>query len=447
MLDSTASPSRVILIAAGLLLGSSVLAAELPECSPSSYRRFEVVDEDDQVSKIDPVAADPQPRWAADASQQPHDWQPLDPDRAHFAGPIPFVLPPEEASGEPFYNHNHQPDITWLPNGDLLAIWYSTERESGTELTVLASRLRAGRDQWDPSAEFFKAEERNMHGNSVFYDDETGILHHINGMGRKGATGWANLALLHRYSRDNGVTWSVARPISSGANYQLRHQVIAGMVRTSDGSLIQPCDATPGGQGPTAIHVSRDGGRTWSDPGGDIRGIHAGVEELENGRLLAFGRGQAIEDRMPMSISQDMGQTWEYLASPFPVIGSGQRLVLRRLQEGPLLFVSFTGQRNDTTGIPFADQAGNEFEGIGMFAALSYDEGETWPVRKLLTPGEGRYDGGAHHRWFVATPTRAEHGGYLAATQSPDGVVHLISSRLHYQFNLKWLETPSPAVP
>ena len=42
-------------------------------------------------------------------------------------------------------------------------------------------------------------------------------------------------------------------------------------------------------------------------------------------------------------------------------------------------------------------------------------------------------------RRCVATPTRAEHAGYLAATQPPDRVIHLISSRLHYRFNLPWL--------
>ena len=30
--------------------------------------------------------------------------------------------------------------------------------------------------------------------------------------------------------------------------------------------------------------------------------------------------------------------------------------------------------------------------------------------------------------------------GYLAITQTPDGVIHLISSRLHYRFNLAWLK-------
>lgn len=407
--------------------------------SASTYRHFRVTDRDDQVTAIEPIAADPLPLWARDVSQEPYDWSGGPPtDQPCFQPPIVFVIPPPEGSGEPFYQHNHQPDIAWLPNGDLMAIWYTTRREQGTELTVLASRLRAGSDQWEPASEFFKAADRNMHGNSLFHDGR-GTLHHMNGMGREGATGWEHLALLHRISRDNGVTWSVARPVSSGANYQRRHQVISGIKQTADGALIQPCDATPGGQGPTAIHISEDGGETWTDPGGDIRGIHAGVVELKDGRLLAFGRGQAIDGRMPISLSEDRGKTWAYQASDFPPIGGGQRLVLMRLHEGPLLLVSFTGERNDATSLEFLDSQGQTFRGVGMFAALSFDDGQTWPVRKLLTPGQGEYDGGAWTGAFTASPTRAEHGGYLAATQTPDGVIHLISSRLHYRFNLAWL--------
>ena len=37
-----------------------------------------------------------------------------------------------------------------------------------------------------------------------------------------------------------------------------------------------------------------------------------------------------------------MGRTWTYSASEFPPIGGNQRLVLMRLREGPLLFISFT---------------------------------------------------------------------------------------------------------
>jgi hypothetical protein len=341
-----------------------------------------------------------------------------------------------------------------LPNGDLLAIWYSTGSESGTELTVLAARLRAGADVWDPSSEFFKAVERNMHGSAIFQDGG-GTLYHINGMGPVGGRGWAKLALLMRTSHDNGQTWTT--PVAIGPRYKTRHQVIAGTLQTTDGTLIQCCDADPGPHGGTALHFSRDGGLTWEDPGdgqpspefkggssglGTVAGIHASVVELADGRLLALGRGDTIDERMPQSVSADSGRTWQYSASPFPPIGGGQRLVLRRLNEGPLLLVSFTsGNRLQPEANPmeFRDQQGQSVWGHGMFAAVSFDDGQTWPLRKLLTPGQGTWDGGAHTKTFAASPQRAEHAGYLAATQTPDDQIHLISSRLHYRFNLPWL--------
>lgn len=263
-----------------------------------------------------------------------------------------------------------------------------------------------------------------------------------------------------RASQDNGVTWTSPQAID--ARLIGRHQVISGTLLTSDGALIQNCDAVPGGNGGTALHISLDGGKTWNDPGegkpkptfidggtgkGTIAGIHAKVVELKDGRLLAFGRGDTINGRMPRSLSDDAGKTWTYHASPFPPIGGGQRLVLKRLQGGALLFVSFTsGNRSvpEANGMLFTDQEGNTFTGHGMYAAVSFDEGKTWPIRKLLTPGSGEWDGGAWTGEFTATPTRAEHAGYLAATQTPDGVIHLISSRLHYRFNLPWLVAGVP---
>lgn len=430
---------RIVVTLAVTGIFSSVCDARAEE--RTTYRRFTVQETDGRLVAATPEPDATPPRWARDVSQTPKDWG-AGPARQqpYFEGPIPFVVPPEDV-GEPYHGHNHQPAITWLANGDLLAIWYSTRGEKGPELTVLASRLRAGEQTWDPASEFFKAANRNMHGSSIFHDGR-GTVYHFNGLSPDGGGGWDRLALLMRTSTDNGVTWTA--PAMIGAQFTTRHQVIAGMIMTSGGVLIQPCDAAPTGNGGTALHVSGDGGKTWLDHGagkptprfvqdgegqGTIAGIHAGVVELQGGRLMALGRGDAIADSMPMSLSADMGKTWRYEASPFPPIGAGQRLALLRLREGAILLVSFA---------PGGDRGG--VSGQGMFAAVSFDEGRTWPARKLLTPGAGDYDGGAWTGRFQATPTRAEHAGYLAATQTPDGVIHLISSRLHYRFDLAWIE-------
>jgi hypothetical protein len=405
----------------------------------------------------DPLPAVLAPLVMSDVGQRACDWRessqvPL------FEEPIPFVREPLPDSGVPFFPHNHCPSITWCPNGDLLAVWFSTREERGREMTILGSRLRTGSREWERAAEFFKAPDRNMTGSSLFYDG-AGTIYYANGLEAAGC--WANLALVVRTSRDSGATWST--PAFANASHQPRNQVISGMSATREGWLIQPCDAVYGGNGGTAIHISRDGGLTWEDPGagtpkpdfgsgetgGTIAGIHAGVVQLEDGRLLAFGRGDSrlgddtnIGERMPRSLSDDMGRTWRYSASEFPPISGGQRLVLLRLREGPLLFVSFAdaSQVPEPKGLLVSDGEGGTFIGYGMFAALSDDEGESWPLKRLISgDGERRLEGGAWTGGFTMNATHAEPKGYLAATQTPDGVIHLISSRMHYRFNVAWL--------
>jgi len=371
-----------------------------------------------------------------------------------FAEPIVYVKKPL-CNNPQLYTHNHCPAITWCKNGDLLAIWFSTESESGTEMAIWASRLRAGNKDWDEASPFYKVPDRNMTGSSLFYDKDSGTLFHLNGMSAAGW--WKNMIVTLRTSTDNGSTWSKETIIAP--EHTMRHQVIAGMFKTKEGWLVQPCDAGPGGADGSAILVSKDNGKTWADPalnidtpkfeagnvGGTIAGIHTGVVQLKNGDFMAFGRANDIQNadgvkRMPMSISKDGGKTWTYSASEFPPISGGQRLVLRRLNEGAILLVSFTHHPLRVS----KDKAGMEINGkkvYGIYAAVSFDEGKTWPVKKLISDGKHRYmDGGAWTGAFIMDETNAEPRGYFAATQTPDNIIHLISSKNHYRFNLEWLK-------
>ncbi len=388
-------------------------------------------------------------------SRQKYNWE--TPSKApFFAEPLVYVNTPDCSSGVPFYKHNHCPAVSWCDNGDLLAIWFTCDEESGREMVILESRLKAGVTEWTEPREFFRVPDRNVTGSSLL--NNNGTLIHMNGMEAAGT--WETLAMVMRTSKDNGATWS--RPRMVAPEHARRHQVIAGSFVTKEGWLVQAADATPRSNGGTAFHLSKDNGLTWEDmektnpstfkagaSGGTIAGIHAGVVQLSDGRFMALGRGDGIVDRnglerMPMSISEDNGRTWTYSASEFPPIDGGQRLVLMRLREGPLLLISFTNHpfrlKNGLNGMTFKDKDGNEYTGYGMYAALSFDEGKTWPVKKLLTDGKSRFmDGGAWTGFFDMDSTHAEPRGYLAATQSPDQVIHLLSSRNHYRFNLSWL--------
>ncbi|MBO4605306.1 MAG: SUMF1/EgtB/PvdO family nonheme iron enzyme [Bacteroidales bacterium] len=387
---------------------------------------FRVVECETVLSYSEPSTA--VPANMRNVSQTKHNWGSPSND-PFFLEPIPFVVAPTD--GTPFYSHNHQPAVTWCDNGDLLAVWFTTVEENGREMEVVGSRLRKGATAWEPASTFFKVPDRNMTGSALCRLAD-GTLLHMNGVANSGD--WQNLALCVRRSTDNGATWS--KPVLPEPNHGVRHQVIAGPIILSDGSIGLCCDGTADGSGPTSFHLSSDNGFTWADQwngkrpvfgvgetGNSIAGIHAGVVELKDGSLMAFGRGLNLagSGKTPMSVSTDMGHNWTFSLTDWPLIGSGQRQVLLRLQEGPIMFATFTSN--------------------GMTVYLSEDEGKTWSAGKLLTDGKSRtLDGGAFTGTFTMDATHAEPKGYFCGTQTPDGTIHLLSSRIHYRFNLAWIK-------
>ena len=377
------------------------------------------------------------------------------PDTPYFSEPIPFVRIPDDSNGPLFSRHNHVPAIVECPNGDMFAAWYSCVTERGRELTVAASRLRFGEAEWEPAEPFWGPPDRNNHATSL-WRNENGRIYHFNGL--SAAATWGPLALVMRYSDDNGATWSKPRFISP--EHRLRHMPIASVFRRQDGSILLACDAVSGGNGGTAVWISEDDAETWFDPGagqpipefaagksgGWIAGIHAAVVELSDGRLMAYGRGDTIDERMPKSVSEDSGKTWHYSASLFPPVSGGQRCVFVKLKEGPIFLASFTGSRKTPETMPLVDESGNERLVTGLFGALSYDDGETWShIRLISDDGPDKEIETMDGHPFTMGLNNAEPGGYLAACQGQNGIIHLISSKQHYRFNYAWLKESPPS--
>lgn len=401
-----------------------------------------------------PLPEPPAARWARDVRQTSAAITTS--DAPLFLEPRTYTRIPVDANGPLFITHNHCPSVTACPNGDLLAIWFTTVMERGREMVIAGARLRRGAAEWEEPDVFFQVADRNLTGSALWWDGEK-TLYHVNGIGV--GDDYKNLALALRTSTDNGASWSEPRLI--GPEFQPRHQVIDTLWRTRAGEMVLACDSTSSPKGGTAIFVSRDHGMTWTDPGAGqpqpkfaeggegawIAGIHGGMVELNDGRWLALGRNDSINGRMPASISADQGRTWHYAATEFDPIDGAQRLELLRLREGALLLVSFAKQ------LAQRDAAGNSYSGRGMFAAVSFDDGKTWPVKKLITPGDRRrvLDAPCNRRWGEAFSVldydQAEGRGYLTGTQSADGMIHILSSGTHYSFNLAWLKTPPPPRP
>jgi hypothetical protein len=167
-----------------------------------------------------------------------------------------------------------------------------------------------------------------------------------------------------------------------------------------------------------------------------------------------------------MSLSKDGGRTWTYGISDLPAITSSQRMTMKRLKEGPILLCAFTDRlvrekaeeigkvglntvkspksvvrtESERDGLMVSDGRGGEFKGYGLYAALSWDEGKTWPVKRIVISENPPAtilgtDGGVQK----VDARHAEPNGYLASVQGADGCIHLISSRNYYKFNLAWL--------
>jgi sulfatase modifying factor 1 len=101
-----------------------------------------------ELPKTEALPAPEPELWAQNVSQQPHNWSNgPDPKKPYFKGPRQYVNIPPNSNGPLFSRHNHQPAIAPCPDGDLLAIWYTTTSEKSRVLAVAAARLGCARSQ------------------------------------------------------------------------------------------------------------------------------------------------------------------------------------------------------------------------------------------------------------------------------------------------------------
>ena len=192
----------------------------------------------------------------------------------------------------------------------------------------------------------------------------------------------------------------------------------------------------------------------WTDP--------------DTGRLFHFqgvgshpNQGHQV---LAMRTSDDSGASW----TPPRVINHDRSMwnphVVMRSREGHLIVTSDYNFDQPMWGRIIVSRDGGESwrEPPGKIhgqhcGIVQLDDGrlmavgrDNWNAEHVATPGLGlpistSDDGGGNTGRFISDATFAEPRGYLQATQTPDGVIHLVSSRLHYQFNLAWLKTPTPA--
>ena len=321
--------------------------------------------------------------------------------------------------------HNHSPALIACPNGDMLAIYYTSVSETDPNVALIAMRLRLGSDQWNMPNMFLDFPDIDDASPLAWCDGDTlRLFWGANKLSYGFPFHWIN-------STDNGSTWSYVHfPIFETLLGGYSGQPINSAFRDNKGYWHIATDAI-GAQ--SVLWLSTNNGKTWRDPGGRTGGRHTTFALLNNGKILGMGgKSSNINGFMPESISDNKGKTWKIIQSPFPPLGSNQRPTMIKLHDGKLLFAGDLERKDGYQPKGYHQK--------GAFAALSSDDGKTWRIKRI--PGVQPHE----------DPQRAkEMGGgtlgYAVARQAPNGVIHLITSMntpcVEFAFNEAWILAPS----
>lgn len=314
----------------------------------------------------------------------------------------------------------HNSAIQVLANGDLLAAYYNTpNKEDDPDQTVMIMRRRAGAEDWD-MPEPWPAFADAACAAPVFWNDH-GHLWLFWGFPRLiGAPPFA-----YTTSNDNGATWApIQFPHFIAPIGRYVSQPINSIVRAKDGTIYIPTDSTgrdaDGNGSISVVWATHDDGKTWYDTGGRTAGRHTTIVMAKNGDILGFGgKNSEIDGHMPLATSSDGGKTWQKSKTSFDELLSGERPSVIRLASGRLFFVADYNPSHQ-----------KHIHKDGAYVALSSDDGKTWKQKRL--------------------PSDILTVGYVTATQGPNGVIHIVTSKNtvndEIELNEAWILSDAPAV-
>ncbi len=355
-----------------------------------------------------------------------------DPKTPYFTVRFAMPVPPENTTNNfaaltgmdpKVFTHNHSPGFEILPNGDALAVWFSTppgEAESATTTTFAQARLRYGSEEWDLPELFLDFKNLN---------DQSGLLWKQGNKiwffgGGRGFSDWVPFKIAT--SVDNGATWALSLPQLDRPAEHFEAQPITSAFQGPGNRISFAMD---GSGASSFLWHSEDDGVHWQQMEGRTGGRHSTIVPLDDhGDLLSLGgKNASTNGWSPENHSTNWGATWSLSTpSPFPPLGSAQRPSLIKLADGNLFFTSDAFLNKANRPPPEGWMSGN-----GAFVAISTNSGASWRIKTL--PVQLRN----HDRGTNGTL------GYVTARQAPNGVIHVLTTEtqpcLDYEMNEAWI--------
>lgn len=291
--------------------------------------------------------------------------------------PIQRIFGPETRTGP----YKHPAAIAELQNGDLYLVYYGGEGEYAVDTGVFGARLRKGSSRWSKPVRIAHDPFRSL-GNPVIWQAPDGLVW-LFYVVRWGDT-WSTSRIQGKVSRDGARTWSDSFVVSEVEGMMVRCKPIV----LASGDYLLPVYHETGndpervGADTTSRFLRWDRQRRQWVQLGVIRSkkgnLQPSVVELAPNHLLAFcrragGYEPVTDGYVVQAESRDGGKTWtEGVNSAFP--NPNAAVDLLKLRNGHLLFV-YNDSMNERTPLT---------------AALSLDNGRTWPYKRNIA--EGPYD-------------------------------------------------------
>lgn len=344
--------------------------------------------------------------------------------RNNHMGTLEAVLPPGGHATA------HAPTMIELDNGDLLCAWFAGSFEGSADISIVCSRLPKGAPKWDEPIVLSRDPERSEQNPSLFAAPNgeiwamyTAQLARIEGKDNMQFTS----VVRRQISFDGAHTWQAPEVMFPQRGSFCRQPIQS----LSNGRWIfstwQCSDSASGlAADPTVFQVSEDHGRTWRPvamPNSNGR-VHANVVELGSGKLIAFMRSR-FADNIYSSRSDDFGDHW---TSPEPTtLPNNNASISAILLASGRIAIAYNPTRAAIPGSGAAVWPGLR---CPVAVALSEDAGKTFPLIRIMEPGEG----------FVGTENSTNNMTYEYPfiMQDRAGNIHL-SFAYRNRVSIKWM--------
>jgi sialidase-1 len=337
--------------------------------------------------------------------------------------------------GEGAYHTYRIPSAIVTPNGTLLAFAEGRKADAADagDIDLVLRRSRDGGRTWTPLQRIGDNGPNTFGNPCAVVDARTKTVWLLTTQNRGTdrekdiidgtSAGTRTVSAMH--SQDDGATWSMPVEITASVKASDWTWYATGPgigIQTRSGRLVIPANHAEAKSGIHRSHIffSDDNGKSWTlgasaDPGTN----ESQVVELADGRLLLNMRNHPAkpENFRMIAITEDGGKT----LSP----AAPDRTLIEPPAQASLIRFS-TAQGQDRNRLLFANPASRSRERLTV--RLSYDEGGTWPVSRVIHHGPAAYSS------LVVLPDRSIGVLFERGDRSP-------YERITFaRFPLEWLE-------